>query len=477
MTKSTESLLFALQEHGKSGTVPFHMPGHKRNAALAPYLNTLNADLDITEIPNFDDLHDPQGILKNGQARCAALYGADRSFFLINGSTAGLLAGIRAATRYGDTVIMSRTAHKAIYHAIELCGLRPVFLLPDTIEGFGCAASIRPQQVADALAAHPEAGLVILTSPTFDGVVSDIEGICAIAQGRNVPVLVDEAHGAHFGLSPHFPKSAIQLGADLVIQSFHKTLPSLTQTAVLHGRGGLVSMDEVQRQLGIFQSSSPSYLLLASLDSCVSLLESRGAALFDAWHARLSRFYATVSALCQLRLLSKETDPVGIFDFDRSKIVLSTARSSYSGVSLMEGLRLDYHIQLEMALEEYATAMTGMGDTDGGLYALAQALLSLGAAAKPRTEKPSSLAPLPLPQQVHTPAQAADMAWELIPIGESCGRISAESIWAYPPGIPLVIPGEEISAALLSRVSSLVTSGIKCIGTRGQPAERIAVLL
>lgn len=194
-----------MEAHHKAGYLSLHMPGHKENAALAPYLARLGAELDITELPEFDDLHDPSGVLAQGMDRAAKLWESRKSYFQVNGSTGGLLAAIRAATRRGDQVLVARHCHKAVYHAIELCGLDPVFLLPPVEETFGLAGSLSPEQVAQALEDHPGVKLVVYPSPTYDGVVSDTAGICAAAHAKGVPVLVDEAHGAHLGstgLSP-----------------------------------------------------------------------------------------------------------------------------------------------------------------------------------------------------------------------------------------------------------------------------------
>ena len=307
--QTTPSLLEQLQAHHQAGYLSLHMPGHKENAALAPYLAQLGAEWDITELPGFDDLHAPEGILAKMMDRAAALWGSRKSCLLVNGSTGGLLAAMRGTTRRGDKILVARHCHKAIYHAMELCGLDPVFLTPATEPTFGLAGSISPEQVAEALAQHPDVKLIVYPSPTYDGILSDTAGICAIAHEKGIPVLVDEAHGAHLGLHPAFPPSAMGQGADLAVASLHKMLPSLTQTAVLHATGARLSLPQVVRQAGIFQSSSPSYLLMASMDGCIRLLEEEGEALFAAWKARLDKFDRLASGLKHLRLLGHGARP------------------------------------------------------------------------------------------------------------------------------------------------------------------------
>ncbi len=470
--QDSRSLLERLTDHHAEGYLSLHMPGHKENTALAPYLETLSAGLDITELPDFDDLHDPDGVLAEGMQRAAELWGSRRSFLQINGSTGGLLAAVRAATKRGDTVLVARNCHKAIYHALELCDLHPVFLLPVTETSFGLAASITPKQIEEALNEHPEVKLVVYPSPTYDGVLSDTAGICAVCHARNIPVLVDEAHGAHLGLSAVFPKGAMQQGADLAVSSLHKMLPSLTQTAVLHASGRLVLLPEVTRQTGIFQSSSPSYLLLASMDGCLRLLTEQGDALCRAWKDRLTDFDRRTEGLQHLRLLGHgrfvgEQYP-DIFALDPAKIVISTRNSALTGVELMEILRKDYHIELEMAVKHYAVAMTGMGTDDTMPARLADALLAMDAQYG-GAEKETELPPVELPPRRCSIADAVEQSGGLSFMYEVMNETCGEYIWAYPPGIPLITPGEVITGALMMQIEEHYRAGVKLVGTRGKP--------
>ena len=456
------SLLERLTAHRDQGYLSLHMPGHKENTALAPYLQTLGAGLDITELPDFDDLHAPVGILKESMARAATLFGARRSFYQVNGSTGALLAAIRGATRRGDKILMARHCHKAIYHAVELCGLEPVYLLPPVAEGL--SGPISPEMVQAALAAEPEIKLVVYPSPTYDGVLSDTAGICAVAHEAGVPVLVDEAHGAHLGLWEGFPKNAMQQGADLAVSSLHKLLPSLTPTAILPVGGGLVPLPEVERQTGIFQSSSPSYLLLASIDGCVRFLETEGPAAFAAWDRRLKEVREKLQPLQHLRLVE------GPYPMDPAKLVISTRHSALNGVELKRRLREEYKIELEMALDHYAVAMTGLGSDDAMPERLSQALLALDTAAGPALEEPPEAEALPpLPPQRMRLEDAARQGGGFTFLYDGMGKVSGEYIWAYPPGIPLITPGEEITVEVVETVERLYRAGVKLVGTRGKP--------
>ena len=473
------SLLEQLQSYAREEWTPFHMPGHKRNAELAPYIRDLGAAWDITEIEGFDDLHHPEGALQDAMERAARVWGSDRTFFLVGGSSAGILAGVRAATRRGDRVLVGRNCHKSIYHALELCGLNPVFLQPNFVPEWNFFASLTPQMVENALAEHPECTLLILTSPTYEGVCSDVAEICQVAHRRGVPVLVDAAHGAHLGFSAGFPNGAVEAGADLVIQSTHKTLPSLTQTALAHVNGDLVSSAELARQLGVFQSSSPSYLLMASLDGCVRLMEERGTQLMGQWEANLAAFDQSIAGLRHLKVFGHGSlagkRPSGVFAWDPSKLIISTRRSALSGVQLERRLRQDYHIELEMCLEEYATAMTGLGTTGADLDRLARALVELDEMAGPGAPAPVSQ-PEGIPERRVFLALAAEEPWELVTQEQAAGRAAAEYLWAYPPGIPLITPGEVFSQGLLDRLAGMGTAGVNLLGTRGDPPRTLAVL-
>ena len=463
-----EALLQAqLEQYAHSGLYPLHMPGHKRRLAPAP---GLPASWDVTEVPGTDDLHEAGGILAQAMARTAALYGARRTWYLVNGSTVGLLAGIRALAPAGSTVIAARNCHKAVYHAIELGGLRVRWLAPPVEPQFGIYGSVPPAAVAAALEACPAARCVILTSPTYEGVVSDIGAIAALCHDRGVPLLVDEAHGAHLGLyAPQvFPAGAVAAGADLVVQSAHKTLPSLTQTAWLHAAGPLADPAEVERQLDIFETSSPSYPLLASLDGCTGLLCARGEALFSAWAESLAAFDRAAAGLRRLRVLCHGADTAArhpaLFAFDPSKLLVGCRGTAFTGASLAEALRIRFGFETEMACGENLLAMTSLADDPKALQRFAAALCALDAEAcapeQAGLTRPAAGLPA-LPPARCTIAEALAAPAEAVPAEAAAGRTAAEYVWAYPPGVPLLAPGEEITAEFLA-----AAAGLEALGTR-----------
>lgn len=448
--------------------LPMHMPGHKRNTALAPYLSGLGADKDITEIFGMDNLAAPQGILREGMDLAARLYGAHRSFYLVNGSTAGILAGIRALTSPGDRVIIPRHSHMSVHNAIALNALHPFYLMPPLVEGFGIPGSMDPQLLQDAVRRAPDARLLVITCPEYQGQIHDLAALVAIAHEAKIKVLIDAAHGAHLGFSPLFPQGAVSSGADVVVHSLHKTLPSLTQTALAHANSEDTAA-RLEEQLRIFQTSSPSYLLMASIDGCLRLIDERGPALFSAWRDGLDAFHERIQGLQHLRVLGLGSVK-GLYALDPSKILISAAGTSVSGYDLMDKLRDGYEIELEMAGPYDALAMSGMGDGREDLERLAEALLGvdkgLSAATCP------DLAPLPAPERALPAHQALSRSWHLVPYAEAKGQVAAEYALIYPPGAPILVPGEKITgelAALIDQSKGLITS-------RGKRPGMLAVL-
>ena len=453
--------------------LPLHMPGHKRSSLLAPYLKALRADLDVTEIEGFDNLHEPRGILLDGMQRAASLWGACRSFYLVNGSTGGILAGLRALSRAGDTVIMQRECHLSVHQGVGLLNLRPVYLYPDMVEEYGISSSLSAKTLDRCLTAHPHARLLVLCCPSYEGVLSDLESLVSLARQRGLKVLVDAAHGAHLGLGTFFPGGAVKSGADIVIQSLHKTLPSLTQTAIAHA-GSEEAANLLEEQLDLFQTSSPSYLLMASIDGCVRLLEERGDEMFEAWQERLARFCLEAHGLKRFTIFGLDGLPGGVFGHDPSKILIGCARSGMSGYRLLHTLREGYGIDLEMAGHRSALAMTGMGDGEDALSRLAMALKDIE-----QNTAPGELSfddALPRAERVLSPGEALERDHELIPIEAAAGCVCAEYVTAYPPGIPLLVPGEAITARIVTaagRGESLMKSKSK--GKGGQIAVLKAV--
>lgn len=459
------------QMEGYCGTdaLPMHMPGHKRNKALAPYLNTLGAGLDLTEIHGFSDLHDPEGALAERMEQAAALWGSRRAWWLIGGSTAGLLAGIFSAVRPGNKVLLARNCHRSVYHGAMLRRVETRFLQSGLWPGQSFCGPVTPEAAEAAFQAHPGSRLLVVTSPTYEGVVSDVAALADVAHAHGALLLVDEAHGAHLGISPVFGPSAVTLGADLVVQSLHKTLPSLTQTGLLHLCSDRVDEAEVGHWLSVFETSSPSYLLMASIDGCVRLLSENGPAVFGRWAEGLVAFRNEMGQPERLSL-----PLMGHPLADQSKLVVSARGTALTGPALMERLRREEQIELEMAAADYVVAMTGAGDTPEGLARFARALRKIdGTIADGTTE---TAPPLPLPAQCCPMHEAVERPFRLAALEESAGAIAADFLWAYPPGIPLIAPGERIPPELAAYAQTCRRAGVALHTARQTPEGQLRVM-
>lgn len=449
-----------LKNYSDSDYYAFHMPGHKRNLDLMD--GTSPYRIDITEIDGFDDLHHAEGILRDAQERAARVYHADETHFLVNGSTVGILSAILGTTEKGDSILVARNCHKSVYHAIYLNELDPVYLYLKFDTEQGLSTEIDAADVQKALEEHPKIRAVMIVSPTYDGVVSDIEKIAEIVHAKGCPLIVDEAHGAHFGFDPYFPKSANIYGADLVINSLHKTLPALTQTALLHVNGNMVNRRKVKQYLDMLQTSSPSYILMASIDACIGMLEEtletqsdarsdyKYKNIFSEYANRIEALRKDLKRLKYLKIIQTDnTDR-----YDRSKFVISVKHAPMSSHELYEILLHRYHLQMEMLAGTYVLAMTTVGDTQEGLDRLRDALLEIDKEIDTRQGRPAAIeTDLPLSgrqpalEKVWTIAEAVNRRDKIQKrsFEDSIGCISVEYAYLYPPGSPLIVPGERIT--------------------------------
>lgn len=490
-------LLDKLNEYCAGDFVPMHMPGHKRNTENFDMGNPYG--IDITEIDGFDNLHHPEGILKAAMEKAAGWYGAEKTWYLVNGSSVGLMSAIMALTDRRDKVLVARNCHVSVYNAIYENELYPVYIYPENVDNLGISGKISPENVEKLLIVNNvdkynnqncgKIGAVIITSPTYEGNISDIRRIAEITHRYGVPLIVDEAHGAHFKYSDIFPKSALELGADVVVQSIHKTLPAFTQTALLHiGKGALEPEKYIQktdRYVNMFQTTSPSYILMASIDRCLNLLNSEaGKAMMEDYVCRLKKLRADIDKLSCVKLAPSD---------DISKIVLYIENGSLQGKQLYDILLKQYGIQLEMASHRYVIAMTSVGDRqeyyDRFLAALSDidaklacdrklsASCSTGSDASHSDGLSASCSDaagadciVGIPGMLcdneikFCPYDAVNADSEAVPYQECEGRISATTVCVYPPGIPIVCPGEIISSRVIAVIKDSLKMGLEVMG-------------
>lgn len=423
-----------LQQLNESDEYPLHMPGHKRSVGCG-FLDDVYG-IDITEIIGYDNLYEADGMLKVAMERAARVYGAEETFFLVNGSTVGILSAITGVAKRGERILVARNCHKAVFHAIELRDLQAVYLHPEYLPEWDIAGGIAPQEVEAKLAQYSDIKAIVITSPTYEGIVSDVETIAKIAHAHNIPLIVDEAHGAHLPFDRRFPKSALVGDADIVIQSMHKTLPSFTQTALIHMKKGYVDTARIKEYIGFYQTSSPSYLFMAGMDECIATLEKEGSHLWDAFFEKREDFLKKMAILQNIRIFQ---------DNDPCKLVISVKGTSMSGTELQKILLEKYHIQLEMAAETYVLGIITMCDTKEGFDRLAEALLEIDGSIDSEDAINSPYGWEECEEEiVYSLAEVREKCTKEILIETAEGCVCADYVNLYPPGIPLLLPGERI---------------------------------
>lgn len=468
------NLYDSLLKYSEAGYYPMHMPGHKRNSSLLAMCDPYS--IDITEIDDFDNLHRPEGILKAGMEAWSELYNSRKAYYLVGGSSAGILTGISACTRRGDKVLVARNCHKSVYHALYLRGLEPVYLYPPVVKKFDINGGVSVEQVEEHLKSQVDIKLIIITSPTYEGIVSDIRGIAAAAHSYGIPLMVDEAHGAHLGFHKGFPETAVRLGADVVVHSIHKTLPAFTQTALLHINGELVEEEKIERYLSIYQSSSPSYILMSGIEKCLELLINNGSELFECYDKMLSGFYQEAEEFKNIRILTDNTvTGEGFYRFDPSKLVLSVKGTNMTGKELYEELLHTYKVQMEMVSKDYVLGMTSIGDRQEGFDRLLTALREIDGRLKKEITTDSIMEFEP-PEAVMSCEEALNAPLKEVLLSNSEGFISGEYVYLYPPGIPLLVPGERIEKDLLKQIISCRKQGLSLQGLTDYSGNTIKVI-
>lgn len=399
--------------------------------------------LDVTEFEETDDLQNPQGILRESLERISHIYGGEESFFLTNGSTSGLEVAILSVCKPGEKLLVDRTCHKAVASGLVLSGAVPVFVEPEFSEELGLYTGISPEKVREMLEEEPEIRGMVLTSPTYYGICSPVSEIAEILHQNGKVLIVDEAHGAHLNFHHDLPKSAVVCGGDLVVQSAHKTLPALGQSSLLHmGRGTRVKREQVTSALRLLMTTSPSYLLMSSIDEAVSRMEQDGQALFTI-------------LLREINALKKVVREQGILDFadeetlgipqDKLRLTVDFGNCGISGIQGAELLKKAYGIYPEMADARYLVFVVTVANTVEELRVLRHALMEI---ATPGVVE-ERMIPLPMPEMVMHPRDAWMAEKEQIPMEDALGRISADTVAVCPPGAAVLVPGQYIDDTTL----------------------------
>lgn len=477
-----ESFHNQLIEYCDNGRYPLHMPGHKRNDSL--FNNVDPYYYDITEIDGFDNLHCASGIIKDAMCNAAKFFGTDRTWFLVNGSSCGILAAINAVTNIGDHIIIGRNCHKAVYNGIKIRNLQVDYLYPAYIEEYGINGGYSWIELEDILKRHNDVKAVIITSPTYEGIVSNIEKLANICHKHGAVLIVDEAHGAHFGLSDKLPIPAYKLGADIVIESTHKTLPAMTQTGLLHMCGNMVNVEKINEMLSVYQTSSPSYVLMASIDKCICDIQNNCQQRYEELTNVINKIKEKVNKCSNLlipceELLNKEF----VYNIDVTKLVIGIKNNICSGKMLAEILRRYFDFEVEMESLNYVLAITTISDKIEELERLAEALVEIDSKLFELIEKISEVdekcdiekeefsniskklgTRLFRNEKMFSIYEADLRDKESIKLQHACGRIAGEMVYLYPPGIPILVPGEVISEDLVNQIDGFIRANLNIVG-------------
>ncbi|MBD0262348.1 MAG: aminotransferase class I/II-fold pyridoxal phosphate-dependent enzyme [Tolypothrix sp. Co-bin9] len=472
-------LLDALRANAARPHAAFYTPGHKRGQGISPRLTDLLGEAvfraDLTELSELDNLFVPQGVIQQAQQLAAEAFGAAQTYFLVNGSTCGIEAAILATCGMGDKIILPRNVHSSVVAGLILSGAMPIFVNPEYDLVLDIAHSITPASVQAALKQHPDAKAVMIVYPTYYGVCGDVEAIARITHQYNIPLLVDEAHGAHFAFHPQLPIAALAAGADLSVQSIHKTLGAMTQASMLHVRGNRVDSDRLNKALQLVQSTSPSYILLASLDAARQQMALHGKELMSRTLQLADDARTRISQIPGLSILhfppcSLPPAPCSLLTssfvaLDKTRLTVTVSGLGLTGFEVEEILD-ELGVTAEFASLQHLTFIISLGNTANDIEQLVQGFITL---ANHRIKKEKT--DLKLPHLVWddlitvgnsvrmSPREAFFAASETLPIQETTEKICAEIVCPYPPGIPVLMPGEVISQTALKYLQQIQLIG------------------
>jgi arginine decarboxylase len=476
-------LLSALRRWADRDCAPFYTPGHKQGQGMGEDFLELwqqfGLRIDLPELPGLDNLAQPQGVIQESQQLAAELFGATQTRFLVNGSTAGVIAAMLATCQPGDRILLPRNVHRSAIAGLIHGGLRPVFVEPEYIPALDIAHGVTVASVAAALAQYPDLRAILVVSPTYYGVSCDVRALAQLAHAQQIPLIVDAAHGAHFGFHPGLPPSPLAQGADIVIQSTHKLLGALTQAAMLHLRSELVDMARLDRCLQILQTSSPSYWLLASLDSARAQMANYGYELLDRTlelTAKARSALAEIPGLLTLDLTDCQSP--GCFAFDPTRLTVTVNELGWTGFAADEILCDQHRVIAEMPSLRHLTFIVSIGNRDWDLDMLVAGMRELAGADRPALDLPMAAErETSLSEPAMLPRDAFFANQEMVPIEQAVDRISVETICPYPPGIPVLLPGERVTGEAIASLQQILEAGGEVVGAKDPQVQHLSVAI
>lgn len=482
LNQNETPLFDALKEYVDRDTLPFHVPGHKKGVGIdKEFKNFIGENpfkIDVTVFKLVDSLHHPTGPIKKAQELVADAYESHASFFSIHGTSGAIQAMILAVVNDGDKIIVPRNVHKSVTSGIILSGAVPVFMEPEIDKKLGIAHGVTPETVEKTLKENPNAKAVLIINPTYYGVATDIKKIADIVHSYDIPLIVDEAHGPHLAFSEKLPMSALKAGADICAQSTHKIIGSLTQGSLLHVKSKYVDPKRVQQILNLMQTTSPSYIIMASLDCARRQIALEGKDLLQKTIELCKYTRDEINKIPGFYCFGEEVlgNP-GSYSFDPTKLTISSRELGITGFELDMILADKYHIQMELSDFYNVLAVGSFGDTKEGMDRLLSALKEISNDYYGKKEPVQDFLDIPaIPTKILNPREAFYSDKISIPLNESIGKISGEFLLAYPPGIPVLCPGEEITQEVVDYVHDLKRANLYVQGTEDLTVENIKIV-
>lgn len=460
---------------------PFYTPGHKKGKATSHELKQLMGEkvfrADLPELPELDNLFAPEGVIKEAQGLASLAFGADYTWFLANGTTCGIIASLLAICKEGDEIILPRNVHQSAIYALILTGAIPIFINPEYNSDFDLCYTISPSQIINTLQRHPSVKAIFIVSPTYQGICANLGEIAYISHNHNIPLIVDEAHGAHFHFHPLLPLSALSTGADIVIQSTHKVLGAMTQASMLHLQGNLVSEDKIRQALPLTQSSSPNYLLLASLDSARQQMATEGQKLLNNTLNLAQQARESLGKLSYLQLLRFATPTDSYYDLDLTRLTVNVTQFGLTGYECDRTLSEEFGVICELPTLTNLTFIISIGNDLEDIERLINSFQQISKYQKSAKIKANfQISPPPPSQLKMTPRQAfqREKISKNIPSAINC--ISGETIIPYPPGIPVIMAGEIITPTAIDYINQIISHGGIVTGMSDVTLETIKII-
>lgn len=474
-------LFDAVKTYVDNETVSFHVPGHKKGKGMAKrftdFVGSNVLAMDVTCFKSVDNFHNPKSVIKEAQVLAAKAYGADRSYFCVHGTSGAIQAMIMSVVSFGDKIIVPRNIHKSISAGIVISGSTPVYMQPEIDHNIGVALNVTPEMVKETLENNPDARAVLIINPTYYGVTTDIKSIVEIVHSYDIPLIVDEAHGPHLKFHSDLPISSMEAGADMCAQSTHKIIGAMTQASILHAKEGRVDLNRVKTVLNLLHTTSPSYVLLSSLDVARMQMATEGEALLDRTIKLANDARARINEINGLFCFGKEVLELdGAYNMDPTKLTINCQGLNLSGQRLENILANDYHIQVELSDFYNILAVVTIGDDELSLGKLIEALEMISNTYKEVEILDEDCVIPNIPPRVLLPRDAFLSKTKVIKFDESEGSICAEMIMAYPPGIPVIYQGELITKEIVKYVNQLKRSGLDVQGTQDPEVDYVRVI-